>query len=65
VFTDIQLSGRLSGWDLGKACCEGGVPVIYTSGQVAPIGKALADGRFFTKPYEPGAVVAACSRWRS
>jgi DNA-binding response OmpR family regulator len=65
VFTDIQLSGRLSGWDLGKACCEEGVPVIYTSGQVAPQGKAQADGRYFAKPYEPDAVLAACARWRS
>jgi DNA-binding response OmpR family regulator len=65
VFTDIQLSGRLSGWDLGEACCEGGVPVLYTSGQSAPRSKAQAEGRFFAKPYEPDAVVAACARWRS
>jgi DNA-binding response OmpR family regulator len=65
VFTDIQLSGRLSGWDLGKACCEGGVPVVYTSGQVAPQGKAQADGRFFVKPYEPDEVLAVCTRWRT
>jgi DNA-binding response OmpR family regulator len=62
VFTDIQLGGRLSGWDLGKACCKGGVPVVYTSGQAAPAGKAQADGRFFPKPYDPDVVVAACAR---
>jgi CheY-like chemotaxis protein len=65
VFTDIQLSGRLSGWDLGKACCEGGVPVVYTSGQAAPQTKAQADGRFLSKPYKPDPVLAACTRWRS
>jgi len=65
VFTDIQLGGRLSGWDLGKACCEGGVPVVYTSGQAATQNNAQADGRFFSKPYEPDAVLAACTRWRS
>src|SRR5262249_26165253 len=65
VFTDIRLSGRLSGWDLGKACCEEGVPVVYTSGEVALQSKGQAKGRYFAKPYEPAAVVAACERWRT
>jgi CheY-like chemotaxis protein len=65
VFTDIRLAGRLSGWDLGKACCEKGVPVVYTSGDVTPQRKGQAEGRYFSKPYEAAAVVAACQRWRS
>jgi DNA-binding NtrC family response regulator len=62
VFTDIQLEGCLSGWDLGKACCERGVPVIYTSGQAAPDGKMRAGGVFFAKPYDLDAVIAACAK---
>src|SRR5262245_62114048 len=65
VFTDIQLAGRLTGWDLGKACCEEGVPVVYTSGQVAPQSNAQEDGHFFAKPYDPDAVVAACAKLRA
>jgi CheY-like chemotaxis protein len=65
VFTDIQLAGHLSGWDVGSVCSQEGVAVVYTSGAATPSIQQQAEGRFFTKPYEPTAVVAACERWRS
>jgi DNA-binding response OmpR family regulator len=65
VFTDIQLGGTLSGWDVGKECRRKGVPVVYTSATAAPQSKKRVKGVFFAKPYEPTAIVAACERLRS
>ena len=62
VFTDIQLGGRITGWDVGARFRKllPQVPIIYTSGTV--VATKLADARslFFPKPYEPGAIVKAC-----
>jgi DNA-binding response OmpR family regulator len=65
VFTDIQLGGALTGWEVGKECRRQGVPVIYTSGAVSPQSKKRVKGVYFSKPYEVTAVIAACDRWRS
>jgi len=49
VFTDIQLAGRLCGWDVAEQCraARADVPVIYASG---------------TRPIARGALRAACLR---
>jgi CheY-like chemotaxis protein len=56
VFTDIQLPGRIDGWDVGDACAAGDVPVLYTSGESQ---NQVEDSRFFPKPYDPVSVAEA------
>lgn len=60
VFTDINLAGLVTGWDVGDAAQRtGDVPVIYTSGiAVAP---AREQWRFLSKPYARAALVEACN----
>jgi hypothetical protein len=42
VFTDIQLRGALSGWDVAEACraSQPGMAAIYTLGNVAAVPAA-------------------------
>jgi CheY-like chemotaxis protein len=62
VFTDIQLLGPLSGWDVADACRSSrhDMPVIYTSGNAADRRRAVAGSHFFDKPYDAASVVRAC-----
>lgn len=62
VFTDIQLAGPLSGWDVAEQLrsVDADVTVIYTSGNSADRTRRVAHSLFFDKPYEPAAVVHAC-----
>jgi CheY-like chemotaxis protein len=62
VFTDIQLPGRLSGWDVADACRSSrrDMPVIYTSGNAADRRRAVGGSHFFEKPYDAVSVVRAC-----
>ena len=62
VFTDIQLPGRLSGWDVADACRSSrrDMPVIYTSGNAADRRRAVVGSHFFEKPYDAVSVVRAC-----
>ena len=59
VFTDIQLAGRLSGWDVGERCrgLWKDVPVIYASGNARDRSRKVRDSLFFDKPYEASAVM--------
>ena len=55
LFTDIQLAGQLSGWDVAEAlrAARSELPVIYTSGNASR--PKQASGRpslFFEKPYD-------------
>lgn len=63
LFTDIQLGGLLTGWELAEAarkeCPE--LPVFYASGQTADGHRQLASTMFFSKPYNPTAVLRACT----
>ena len=62
VFTDIRLSGPLSGWDIGEACRAKwpDVAVIYTSGHAIQPARNVAGSLFFDKPYRPEQVLEAC-----
>lgn len=62
VFTDIRLGGPLNGWDVGEAfrSARPEVGVIYASGAVIEPPREVEESRFFAKPYDPSAVVAAC-----
>ena len=64
VFTDIQLAGPLSGWDVADACRSSrhDMPVIYTSGNAADRRRAVVDSRFFDKPYDPAVVLRTCAQ---
>lgn len=62
VFTDIQLPGPLSGWDVADACrsSRSDMAVIYTSGNAADRRRAVGGSHFFEKPYDAVSVVRAC-----
>jgi CheY-like chemotaxis protein len=62
VFTDIQLAGLLSGWDVAEAAREAraDVHVIYTSGNVTDHSRRVARSLFFAKPYDADHVMSAC-----
>jgi CheY-like chemotaxis protein len=62
VFTDIQLGGRLSGWDVAESCraVQPDVPVIYTSGNTVDRSRCVQGSMFLEKPYDCGEVVNAC-----
>ena len=64
VFTDIQLAGRMSGWEVAQAlrATEPDVPVIYTSGKAPDRGRQVLGSLFVTKPYDPADIVEACHR---
>jgi CheY-like chemotaxis protein len=66
VFTDIQLGGTLSGWEVGVRARRilPRVPVIYTSGTALRLEPSLAvpESLFFAKPYRPEVIVQALRR---
>ena len=66
VFTDIQLAGALSGWDVAEhgRSIQAAIPVIYASGNAADRSRRVANSLFFDKPYDASEVVEACSRIR-
>jgi len=50
LFTDIQLSGKLSGWDVAEAFREVNpkIQVIYASGQYQDDERRVSGSTFFT-----------------
>ena len=64
VFTDIQLAGHLSGWDLAEAARaeRPDMPVIYTSGTAVWRSRMVSGSRFIAKPYQTEAVLDACQQ---
>jgi CheY-like chemotaxis protein len=62
VFTDIQLPGRLNGWDVAEhfRAVRPEVRIIYTSGNSVDRSRRVANSLFFDKPYDPTAVARAC-----
>ena len=65
VFTDIQLAGLLTGWDVAEKArkCRPDVDVIYTSSKTMEPSRRVARSLFFAKPYAAGDVVAACQEF--
>jgi CheY-like chemotaxis protein len=63
VFTDIQLAGDLTGWDVGEQCRElrDDIAIIYTSGNAVDRSRSVDGSLFFQKPYRAAAVVQACN----
>jgi CheY-like chemotaxis protein len=64
VFTDIQLAGHLSGWELAEQlrAARPHLPVIYASGNSVDNARKVPGSVFFSKPYRPADVVDACRR---
>ena len=64
LFTDIQLAGRLCGWDVAEQCraVRADFPVIYASGNAVDRSRRVAGSLFFDKPYSTADVVEACGR---
>jgi CheY-like chemotaxis protein len=64
VFTDIQLAGVITGWEVAEAMrrANPSAPVIYASGNASDKSRQVAGSLFFDKPYDPDAVIAACGK---
>ena len=64
VFTDIQLAGRMTGWEVAEAMreTEADFPIIYTSGNAPDRRRQVEGSLFVTKPYAPSDIVDACHR---
>lgn len=61
VFTDIQLGGHLTGWDVGDEArvARSDMQVIYASGNPINRKRTVSGSQFFQKPYRPETVVNA------
>ena len=64
VFTDIQLPGPLSGWDVAEVwrSSRHNMPIIYTSGDAGDRARAVEGSQFVEKPYEAASVVQLSGR---
>jgi len=63
LFTDIELGGLLSGWDVADACRSAypRMRIVYASGRGVDPSRVLSDSRYFRKPYSYTAVIHACA----
>jgi CheY-like chemotaxis protein len=64
VFTDVNLGGYASGWDVAECfrTVRPGVPVVYTSGRSLDAGRCVGDSTFVPKPYRESDILNACQR---
>jgi CheY-like chemotaxis protein len=67
VFTDINLSGSASGWDVAECfrMDRPDVPVLYTSGKRIDAQRCVPGSVFVLKPYNSTDVLSACQRLRN
>ena len=59
VFTDIQLGGGITGWEVADAFRKAHpeIPVIYTSEQIQNRRRQVPGSTFLPKPYLPSDIV--------
>ena len=64
VFTDVNLGGYASGWDVAECfrTVRPGVPVVYTSGRSLDAGRCVGGSAFVPKPYRESDILKACRR---
>jgi CheY-like chemotaxis protein len=65
LFTDIQLPGCVSGWDIaatGRAE-NPELSVVYASGDPADYSRMVASSTFIHKPYDAESVIEVCRRF--
>jgi CheY-like chemotaxis protein len=63
IFTDINLGGRVSGWDVADSF-RAAYPrkrIVYASGNSVDPKRMLSDSQFLRKPYQCGVVLEACA----
>jgi CheY-like chemotaxis protein len=62
LFTDINLSGVASGWDVADIfrAVRPLIAVVYTSGNGADRSRCVTGSRFFHKPYCMSDITEAC-----
>jgi CheY-like chemotaxis protein len=64
VFTDINLIGSASGWDVAERfrMDRPDVPVLYTSGKMIDPKRCVSGSVFVPKPYQSIDILSACQR---
>jgi CheY-like chemotaxis protein len=64
LFTDINLAGRVTGWDVAECCRmdRPNMPVLYTSGKIIEPDRRVPGSVFLSKPYQRGDILIACER---
>jgi CheY-like chemotaxis protein len=67
VFTDVNLTGHASGWDVAEyvRADRPNVSVLYTSGKSMDWERCIPGSAFLAKPYQHDDVVTACDRLRA
>jgi hypothetical protein len=62
VFTDINLAGRVTGWDVAERfrIDPPNLPILYTSGKIIEPERRVPGSVFLSKPYQRGEVLIAC-----
>ena len=67
VFTDINLVGSASGWDVAECFRfeRPDVPVLYTSGKSVETQRCVSRSEFVAKPYQSADILKACQRLQS
>src|SRR5205823_2223283 len=62
LFTDIQLDGPGSGWDVADAlrAVRPAAGVVYVSGNSVDHSRRVARSLFFNKPYRASDILHAC-----
>jgi CheY-like chemotaxis protein len=64
VFTDVNLSGYTSGFDVAEYFrkVRPEVSVVYTSGRSLDAGRCVAGSAFVPKPYRESDILKTCQR---
>jgi CheY-like chemotaxis protein len=62
VFTDINLDGPMSGWDVAECFRleRPNAPVLYASGKAVDAQRRVPGSVFFGKPYDSTDILKAC-----
>ena len=65
LFTDIQLAGHLSGWDVAERyrAARADLPVFYACETPPDRSRSVQGSVCFKKPYDVVEVVEICSRY--
>ena len=66
VYTDIQLPGRLNGWDVADAAraLYPELSIIYVSSRATEVLRQVPNSHFFRKPCRASDIMAACVRFQ-
>ncbi|HEY6618071.1 MAG TPA: response regulator [Steroidobacteraceae bacterium] len=64
VFTDINLVGAASGWDVAECfrIIRPNVAVLYTSGKLGDARRRVPRSKFVAKPYKNNDILKACEQ---